>query len=826
MNELWEILGYDEIVHEIAESLRDSSDICVIEGPPGVGKSWLLNGIGKLWEEMGGSTVVGEGDRLHTDAAYHALGFALARLASRWSGFGSLVLNAMQAGENVAGTGGVIAAAVQAAKHSRPREHQARAMYLGPDEQRILFDLERLADDDPLLLIVDNVHWWDRPSLALLTRLRSTQMCEAFPFLENLRVLAARTPEPYQNVAHRDAVDALLEPMHTRHRRLGRVPRESFGAILRALGMTSAPSADVTDAAYSLTGGHLALAKHCVAQLNDGRGDLFVESVDSSEFLARLLTERIRTLGTLGPDAIELLHVAAVIGLRFRRDAVVCAWHGDVADTSRILRSLRDQEMLELDEHMGSFVHELYREHFLAVPEFDRVEVHERLSDCLRRMSPSDYDARCQNALRCERPTEAATLATQAALARLRQGTPWEDISDEAMKSLDFRDFREIALTMVSAHKATENAEFETAQRLLDSLPPTLPEALCAESDYMRAKCLMRTRSGADRRHAVALLGPWMEYHEREPELGVRLMLQQLYGLVMITDKQPGRELESQIRAVLRGRSGMDKSAEDAQYFLDRCASSLYEPDIAVLKIRDAVRYHRPSPSQTVTRMPIERYKALVNLAAEQVTNALYEDALSTTQEIEELLGRFPDGTLPCRDYVESTALVAEYRLGRTDAQQAAQRQRVVISCHTRDGDRFYPTNNLAVYLALSGEIAAAINSMDGLLEELFARSEPEPSMVYTLRANRCCMRYVAGERDGIGEEWDSLFDIAEQIPYVTRRFELRRHELLSRVIADGSSLTAAQFDVSILGEQEVEFGPMWDQLGRGFRLPSVEWWS
>ena len=826
MKEVWELLGYNNFVDEIALSLRGSSDICVVEGPPGVGKSWLLSGIGKAWEESGGSTVVGEGDRLHTDVAYHALGFALARLASRWSGFGSLVMDVMQAGENMAGTGGVISATVQAIRQSRPREHKSRAMYLGPDENRILYELEKLAADDPLLLIVDNLHWWDRSSLALLARLRSAQMRESFEFLEGLRVLAARTPEPYQSVAHPDAVDALLEPMHTKHIRLGRVPRESFGPILHALGARSSPSARVADAAHSLTGGHLALAKRCVDQLNEGKGALFIESIDSSEFLARLLTERVRALGALGPEAIELLHVAAVLGLRFRRDAVICAWHGDAADTSRILRSLRDEEMLELDERMGSFAHDLYREHFLALPSFDRVEVHERLSDCLRRLSPADYDARCQNALRCERPTEAATLATQAALAQLRQGSPWDAISQEAMKSLDFEDFREVAQTMVKASDATEDAEFADAQRLLNSLPRVLPEALLAERDYLRAKGLMRTRSGSDRRQAISILNVWLDYHAIEPELGIRLMLQQMYGLVMNTDKQPGRELESRIRTVLRDRRGIDETAEDARCFLDRCASGLYEPDIAVLKIRDAARYHQPGPGQVVTRMPIERYKTLVNLAAEEVSNARYEDALTTNEELEELVNRFPAGTFPSHDHAESTALLAEYRLGRVGARQAAQRQDGIISSSTRDGDPFYSTNNLAVYLALDEKYRSAIEYFDGLIADLYARTEPEPSMMYMLRSNRCCTRYVAGERSGLRDEWDSLRDIAIQIPYVTQRFTLKRHAMLARIIADERSLNAVEFDVVLLDDDDVELGPMWDHLGRGFQLPSIVWWS
>ncbi len=379
---------------------------------------------------------------------------------------------------------------------------------------------------------------------------------------------------------------------------------------------------------------------------------------------------------------------------------------------------------------------------------------------------------------------------------------------------------------MVKASDATEGAEFADAQRLLDSLPRILPEALLVESDYLRAKSLMRTRSGSDRRQAISILNAWSDYHAIEPELGIRLMLQQMYGLVMNTDKQPGRELEIRIREVLRERRGMDETTEDARSFLDRCASGLYEPDIAVLKIRDAARYHRPGPGQFVTRMPIERYKTLVNLAAEEVSNACYEDALTTNEELEELVNRFPAGTFPSHDYAESTALLAEYRLGRLSARQAAERQYAIILGSTHDGDPFYSTNNLAVYLALDEEYRSAIEYFDRLIGDLYARTEPEPSMVYLLRSNRCCISYVAGERSGLRDEWDSLRDIAVRIPYVTQRFTLMRHDKLAHIIADERSLTAVEFDIVLLDDDDVELGPMWDHLGRGFQLPSIVWWS
>ena len=197
MQALPSVLGHDEIAASIARTINEGADITVIQGPPGVGKSWLASGIGALWEEGGGRTIVAQGDQLQSDAAYYALSLALAALGRGWSGVGKDLAQATKAGERMVGTAGVITGTAQALSRLRPARQRARKLYLSEVEQGILFELDRLAHKRPLLVIADNLHWWDTKSLEFLGRLREPGMSEAFPFLTNLRVLAAQTIEPY-----------------------------------------------------------------------------------------------------------------------------------------------------------------------------------------------------------------------------------------------------------------------------------------------------------------------------------------------------------------------------------------------------------------------------------------------------------------------------------------------------------------------------------------------------------------------------------------------------------------------------------------------------
>src|SRR3712207_1701844 len=114
MSALPRVLGHDDVAAAIARTIREGNDISVTQGPPGVGKSWLANGIGALWEDGGGRTIVAQGDQLQSDAAYYPLSLALAALGRRWATVGKDLAQATTAGEMVVGTAGVVTATAQA----------------------------------------------------------------------------------------------------------------------------------------------------------------------------------------------------------------------------------------------------------------------------------------------------------------------------------------------------------------------------------------------------------------------------------------------------------------------------------------------------------------------------------------------------------------------------------------------------------------------------------------------------------------------------------------------------------------------------------------
>ena len=379
-----------------------------------------------------------------------------------------------------------------------------------------------------------------------------------------------------------------------------------------------------------------------------------------------------------------------------------------------------------------------------------------------------------------------------------------------------------VAETLAEALSQLKRSRVPACIEALSGLPRTI-RSLTAEVDYIKATCLLSTRSEDDRERAQAMLESWAGFEREEPELGIRLMQLRLFALTLIVDKTPGRTLEGEIKQALLDRGELDRTAEDTFFILDRCSGSLHEPDDSLPRVREAADYFGPAPSQSVIRRPVEYFRCMVNLGAKELTNARYEEARSTYEKLERLIAEYDPDTFPRLDFPRTGALLVEYRLGAVEPAEAARRQeRIAVECDV-EGDPFYCENAQAVYLVLAGATEEAIGIFDRLDERLQGRARPAPSMQYLIKANRCASRYVGGDTQMAYREWVDLTELCERIPYLIRRYLLARHATLAGVMREGASTSPIAFDECLL--QESRFGRLWDQLGRGFRTPEVEWW-
>lgn len=823
---LWEVLRYEEAIALTLEALRADAGSALLAGPPGVGKSYVAKGIGAFWQERGGAAILVEGDGMRSDSALYPFRFAISELSSGWSDYAPGASTIARFAESFGPTQGVVTEAIENIANARKGRRLKQTEFLGDEQQSVFFELERLGKKRPILLVADNLHWWDEQSLLFLDNLMDDRIRSSFPFLGGLRVLGVRTLDSYQPASHPELLEALLARHLGRGHTLGRVSREGFAATLEALGAVPPPTEKLAAQVFDLTGGHLALASQAARRIAEGDSDALAGAARSDEFIRSILTDRFSSLGSLTSQVEDLLAVAAVLGLVFRREEILCGVDGDPRSTAQLLRRCRDENLLEVDDHSVHFVHDLYRQYFLDTSGSDRVAIHERLIDCLRDIRAADYALRSANAVEAEEITLAGTLAALEALRQLREGATTYQLPPEVDAALGESGHRATVEQIREAIALLNDARYRECREALDRLPRALPRLLSAEADFIRATCDMSTRSESDRARARALLASWSDLPTEERELGTRLARLRIYGLTHLIDKTEARLLDQDVRRVLAERAAVDAWAEDAIYSMDRCSGRLLLPDFALVQYQEAAKHFAPADDQSIVRRPLEYFKALANVLAALVGNGRFEDALSARSTLQRFVDAHPGVSFPRPDSVLANALIAEFRIGAIDANAAVARQREIIDFAGRDGDAFYLRNALAVYQALDNDLDNSrqeLIELDGLLRS--RGPDPETSSIYMIRANLCGVRLALGDTDGLAAEWNALEQVAEEIAYVVRSMYVKRHQLMRPLFTSGNPISTTEFDKYPIESSPSEFGPLWASYGRGFILPEVEYW-
>jgi DNA-binding SARP family transcriptional activator len=210
------------------------------------------------------------------------------------------------------------------------------------DAQRLrFFDavaalLGRIGADAPLVIVLDDLHWADRPTLQLLRHLLRAPQPRRALLLGTYREAEVDATHPLHELLADIRRDAVLDRVP-----LAGLARDEVAELVRALG--GDPSEEFLDALHGETEGNPFFIEEVVRQVGpDGAVSLAEAGVPDG--IREVISRRLRRLGE---DASEALQVAAVIGREFdfdlleavaplEGDALVAAL--DAAVEARVLR--------------------------------------------------------------------------------------------------------------------------------------------------------------------------------------------------------------------------------------------------------------------------------------------------------------------------------------------------------------------------------------------------------------------------------------------------------------------------------------------------------
>jgi DNA-binding CsgD family transcriptional regulator len=356
--------------------------IGLLEGPAGIGKTALLRAVAERGEDMGLRVLHARGGELERSAAW-----AIAR---------ELLLPGLAALDRAELWKGPAAAAAAVLESAPGQESD------GPDQAfRVAHALTSvvgaLAQQRPLLLLVDDAHWSDRPSLRWLEFLARR--------LDGVRTLVVLAARPVEGPA-----DGALESLAARARVLRPRPLGPDGVQeVVAAHFHTVPEPEFAAACHEVTGGNPFLLTELLREAGEARLAPYRAEAERVRNLRPASVRRLALLrlANLGAGAIDLARAVSLLG-----DKTVPTTAGELAGLSEKAVIARAEALaaagIFTNDPQLSFVHPLMRS-----------VIYEDIAPAARTV----WHRKAARLL-AQRGAPAGSVATQLLLAE-RTGDPW-----------------------------------------------------------------------------------------------------------------------------------------------------------------------------------------------------------------------------------------------------------------------------------------------------------------------------------------------------------------------------------------------------------------
>jgi len=361
----------------------------------------------------------------------------------------------------------------------------------------------------PLLLVLDDLHWADAPSLALL-RFMGRDL-EAGPLV----VGSYRHTEVDQG---HPLLGTLADLTRGQHRRLllGGLDEAEVASFI-ALVAGVAPSPGLAVAVHQQTDGNPFFVTE-VVRLLASQGQLGQPAETGSPVLAGGLPEGVRAvvtqrLGRLSDDCRGVLEVAAVLGRGFQLRALQLA---SGRDSGQLLELLEESEGARVVEATPGglaswrFVHTLVREVlYEGLPAARRVRLHGRVGEALEAVYAADLGphlAELAHHFVTAAPAGEETVARAVQVATLAGRRAQELLAWEEAAGLFAR-----ALAVLELAEVPDQGERCDLLLALGAADMAASDVAAARAAYQQAGELAR-RMGALEALASAALGLGLEY--------------------------------------------------------------------------------------------------------------------------------------------------------------------------------------------------------------------------------------------------------------------------------------------------------------------------
>jgi len=835
MSDLKGVLGQGGVISNILGLLNSNTQSCriLLSGKSGTGKTHIAKEILRKWkeDERYHAVLYTEGDIVNVERALFPFNSALSKLKMIKSDKITIASSVTELAKGIPYAGDFVSFFMGTVTTNKERMIENEIRYLTSAERSIVFDLCRIFPGKRLLLIADNFHSWDEASINFLRLILSGRLSDSFPIFKNVNVLCVLTDD--QESVSKSSVDSLIGENGFTLFHIQGIGVDSYQQVLNYFGFRGKLTDKAIKVLYSLTGGHLELIKQLSEYASDFSfrseeiNEAFFHESDrlKQEFLERILTVKLKSLGALGSQIIQVLEYASIIGLSFSYEEIACISKEKEDTLKLIIEKAKDSSLLEDSALKKNFTHEIIREFFFERLQDRRFGYFKTFAECLSLLHPADYYTRAKYSFESGNTEDGTVLYLIGNLKDMREGTVTPQFILNRIENFASRyGLQDYLSSMKKAYDLYGRNEFLLAIAELRKIEDLYQRPLLAEKYYLLSINLTKTLSHNDLREARSILEGWDELKDHESEIWLRIMSTLMIVHSHLNDSAASKSVERALMMFLSERIKFDLTAQYNINILRRKAASLYVDEIACERTKRSVEFFATSDNDRRLIYPIQYYMSLTNYAGNLLAAGEFEDsfkyanmALNTINECPSIV--FPRPMIPANNFIVSGLLSKMF-----SPAEAMKMFSSIISQKETIADEVLLKNNIAVTYILNGKVTDGENKLMEIIELLRQHTRIDNYYEYLPRVNLATVMFINGNaelaRKGLEELEVKIPDIPD------RAFLLRRHQLLYELFGKLTKITWQEWYECISRLYPHELGRSWRFFSKGFLFTDMQFWS
>ncbi|WP_349966927.1 ATP-binding protein [Roseburia faecis] len=811
-----ELLLYQlKFMEKLIDKIHEGGRYILIKGKSGSGKSFTLKQLESELSKDQYQIIIFDGDYQYDDREYYP--FKKALFLGEDSAKELIAGGFAEASKEIPVAGNIISYIIKSFIEKQSTPHN---LLLNSDEQNILAKLRQILKKPHIVLIFDNIHWWDRRSLQLLKLLLTNKEILNPDKLNNFTTVFSMTTN--QSALHADLLKDIIDEVNYEEMLFPVVGLIEFKNTLFNTTLQNFSDTQI-NLLFNLVNGHLQVLFEVINEINNHNFDFNATYESNKQYLSTVLEKRLKEYGADSTQILKTLEYAAIIGITFSVYELRNITKSTENEIKKIIAETSKLTITEQTEEFDyiKFAHDIIREIFKTKVEQDHTEYYYSLALCIKEIKPDQYLRRARYCIKCLDTEDAVILYMLEAVKQIRLygkvlNTIFEEMSP-LMNSLQ----KEYLKLMQEAYCLYSKKEYKQASSKLSLILDIFPAELLAERDILKIRCFSKTMASNEIQDIITKSN---NIRKNNTFNGEKDIWERYSQVVMIAFAHLGeitlaREVEDDTLRSLSERLNYDDTAKKRLNIIKRVANSIHNIDVSAVFVKDAFDYFGNS------LLDIRQYYiCLGNYTTILINQGDFEEAYNIAVQGFEIEKSNADIEFPRIQLIRNNYILAGYLSGYLDEDDCIHLYEEMLSEMPIISERLFYNSNLSIFWALKDNPQKAFDILHNEALLHYDTEEKEGLYQYRVVTNTAIYQHLLGQSDVAVRQLNGIRDLTKRL--INGSYFSKRNELLIQLMESGTVTTGKEWLKKLFSIQPTYQDLAWQYFGLGYAFMAVCNWD